>query len=68
MLLFLLLLTIVSLAIGVVALYNSNEAQKENIRIMERLCNHSASGLQSHKTISNTLDLICEYLKIEGDE
>lgn len=68
MVLFLLLLNIVSLAIGIIALYQSNEAQIENIRIMELLCNHSASDLQSHKTMSKTLDLLCEYLKIEGVE
>ena len=68
MLLFLLLLNIVSLAIGMIALYKSNDAQKENIRIIERLCNHSESDLQYHKTVSKTLDLLCEYLKIEGDE
>ena len=62
------LLITVSLVIGLIALYQSNEARKENVRILELLCNHSRSDLESHLNISKTLDLLCEYLKIGGAE
>lgn len=64
----LLVLNILSIAIGIVALIKANGVQKENVQLWCRMCEHSEMDLENHKIVSESLDSIMKIIKLGGDK